>query len=210
MTQLLLTVAVVIIAGLLSPGPNFVLISGRALSSGSRPAVAAATGVGIGSLTHALFGIAGFGALLRSSTALFTTAKLIGAAYLAWIGCKSLRGAVRSRRSGSGTMSDHETETTIGIRRSALDGYLTQMSNPKSTLFFLAMFTTVVPSDTSLWEGVAVVVTILAVALSGYILIALVFSRPIFQRAYQRVGVFFDALFGVAMIALGVRVAISD
>ena len=56
--------------------------------------------MGAGSVTHALFGVAGFGALLQSSTRIFTVAKLLGAAYLLWIGYKSLRGVVRSRRSG--------------------------------------------------------------------------------------------------------------
>jgi len=147
MTQLLLTVAGLVIAGLLSPGPNFVLITGRALSSGTRPAVAAALGVTAGSFTHALFGIAGFGALLRSSSAV---------------------------------------------------------------LFFLALFTTVVPANTGILEGAAVIATVVVLALVGYVLIAVVFSRQVFQRGYRRIGYIFDAVFGVLMIGLGIRVALSE
>ena len=209
MTQLLLTVAALVVAGLLSPGPNFVLITGRALSSGVRPAVAAAVGVGAGSVTHALFGVAGFGALLQSSTRIFTVAKLLGAAYLLWIGYKSLRGVVRSRRSG---LIDDVTNAAhvVGIRRSLVDGYLTQMSNPKSTLFFLAMFTTVVPADTGIWTAAAVVATIGVIALSGYLIIAVVLSRSFFQQLYRRVSSVFDVVFGTLMIALGVRVSLTN
>lgn len=217
MTQLLLTVAALTIAGLLSPGPNFLLISGRALSSGVRPALATAMGVTAGSLTHAVFGIAGFGALLRSSSGLFTAAKLIGATYLIWIGLKSLRGAVRAKRAaravatGVGDVDPgHAVGPTVGPRRSALDGYLTQMSNPKSTLFFLALFTTVVPAETTVLEATAVVATVVLLALIGYALIALLFSRPVLQRSYRRVGYVFDAVFGMLMTALGVRIAVSE
>lgn len=216
MTNLLLTVAGLTIAALLSPGPNFVLISGRALTSGARPAMATAVGVATGTLTHALFGIAGVGALLRGSATLFTTAKLVGAAYLLWVGFKALRGAIRSRRAqlaANGAIADlAETapRDRVGITRSAVDGYLTQMSNPKSTLFFLAMFTTVVPANTGIAEGAAVVGTVVTLALAGYIAIALIFSRRPFQLAYQRVGYVFDAVFGVLMVALGIRVALVE
>ena len=84
------------------------------------------------------------------------------------------------------------------------------MSNPKSTLFFLALFTTVVPVNTGLAEGAAVVGTVVSLALAGYLAIALLFSRRPFQLAYQRVGYVFDAVFGVLMIALGIRVALVD
>ena len=214
MINLLLTVAGLVVAGLLSPGPNFVLISGRALSSGRGPAIAAALGVSVGSLTHAVFGVAGFGALLQSSSRLFAAAKLLGAAYLLWIGFKSIRGVVRSRTraddSGQAASGDGLPATAVGARRSLLDGYLTQMSNPKSTLFFLAMFTTVVPPDTGAGTAAAVVATVAVVALCGYLTIAIVLSRPIFQRAYRRVGSVFDAVFGVLMMGLGLRVGLSD
>ena len=212
MTQLLLTVAGLTIAGLLSPGPNFLLISGRALSSGVRSAVATAFGVTAGSLTHAMFGIAGFGALLRSSASLFTVAKLLGASYLVWVGFKSLRSAIRTRTAGfensRGEQNPHPPAT--GPWRSAVDGYLTQMSNPKSTLFFLALFTTVVPAQTTVLQGAAVVGTVVGLALTGYVLIAAVFSRPVLQRGYQRVGYVFDAVFGLLMIAIGLRIAVTD
>lgn len=91
-----------------------------------------------------------------------------------------------------------------------LDGYLTQMSNPKTTLFFLALFTTVVPADTGLLEGVAVLATVVTLALTGYVAIAMLFSRPALQRAYRRVSYVFDAMFGGLMLALGVRVALLD
>lgn len=208
MTNTLIAVAGLMIAGLLSPGPNFVLISARALSSGSRSASAAALGVSGGSITHAIFGVAGFGALLQSSTGLFTIAKMIGASYLVWIGFKSVRGAIRAK--GVAVGNDVAGSSGVGVRRSVVDGYLTQMSNPKSTLFFLAMFTTVVPTDITIWQGTAVVATVGATALAGYVLIATALSQPIFQRAYRRVGSVFDAIFGVAMIALGLRVALAE
>ena len=207
MIQMLLAVAGLMAAGLLSPGPNFVLISGRAMSSGTGPAVATACGVSIGSLTHALLGVAGFGALLQSSMSLFTIAKLLGAAYLLWTGFKSVRGAVRSiGRSGVGPAPDRD-HRPVGMRRSVVDGYLTQMSNPKSTLFFLAMFTSVVPSDVTVWQATTVIATVGVVAFGGYILIAAVLSRPVFQSAYRRAGAALDAMVGLAMMALGIRVA---
>ena len=209
MSQTLLTVAGLTIVGLLSPGPNFVMITGRALSSGRAAAFAAAIGVSTGSMTHAIFGIAGFGAVLRSSSSVFTVAKLLGASYLVWIGMKSLRGALRARRERGSAQASIERLQPISVRRSAIDGYLTQMSNPKSTLFFLAMFTTVVPAGTGLLESALIVATISALALAGYTLIAVLFSRDIFRRWYVGVGHRIDAVFGVVMIALGIRVALD-
>ncbi|MEM7094314.1 MAG: LysE family transporter [Actinomycetota bacterium] len=212
MTSLLLTVAGLTVAALISPGPNFVLITSRAMASGRRLAIASAGGVALGTASHAVLGIAGFGALLRSNSWIFTTAKLLGAGYLFWIGFKSLRSVWRTRRTAVARPAQAAVSSAdqLGVRRAVLDGWLTQMSNPKTTLFFLALFTTVVPTDASAATGVAVVATIVGLALVWYTVVATAFSLAAMRKAYRRAARPIDVVFGTLMIALGLRVAAVD
>lgn len=207
MSSLLITVGGLTLAALVSPGPNFVLITGRAMASGRRAALAAAWGIAMGTATHAVLGIVGFGALLRSSYWVFTGAKLLGASYLFWIGFKSIRGAWRSRSSNSPETEPDPKLVAMSAHRSLADGWLTQMSNPKTTLFFLALFTTVVPSDASFAQGSAVVLTVVLLAAAWYSVVAMAFSVQAVRRVYRSVGRYIDAVFGGVMIALGIRIA---
>jgi threonine/homoserine/homoserine lactone efflux protein len=125
-----------VLSGLLlnvTPGPDTLYIVGRSSAQGWRGGALAALGVGAGTLVHICAAALGLSALLAASAAAFTAVKMIGAIYLLYVGIGLIRsaGSIRS----SPLAADHRS---ISMRGIFVQGFLTNVLNPKVALFFLA------------------------------------------------------------------------
>lgn len=109
------------------PGPNIVFIAGTALGRGRRAGMAAAVGVELATLVHGLIAAAGLAALVAAVPVALTGIRLAGAAYLAWLG-------IRTLLRPAGELD--EVQRAGG--RSLLDGFWVNLLNPKVIIFFLA------------------------------------------------------------------------
>jgi threonine/homoserine/homoserine lactone efflux protein len=133
-----------IVSGLLlniTPGPDSLLIMTRSATQGWRAGCAAAFGIGSGTLVHILAAALGLSALLAASAAAFTVVKLVGAAYLVYVGISLLRS-----RADSGPNSEAKAEPQ-SLVRIYLQGFLTNALNPKVALFFLAFMPQFISPD---------------------------------------------------------------
>ena len=123
--------AVFVVAGLLlniTPGPDTLYIVGRSSSQGLRAGVAAALGVGAGILVHISAAAVGVSALFAASATAFTVLKLVGAAYLVYVGISLMRLSAASV----------PALQAAGLRAVFVKGFWTNVLNPKVALFFLA------------------------------------------------------------------------
>jgi threonine/homoserine/homoserine lactone efflux protein len=192
----LLAVAVLTI----TPGPDMVLV----LRNGALGGTGAAWHTGLGCCTgiavHAGAAVLGLSALLAASATAFTVVKLVGAAYLVWLGLTALR---HSRRPGE---PSHGPPVPSGGHYR--QGLLTNLTNPKIALLFLTLLPQIIAADeprvatSAVLAGVFLVIAVLwwrvfSLAIGG---LGGLLSRP-------RVRTALDGLTGVVLIGLGVRVA---
>ena len=115
---------------LVTPGPAVTYIVSRSLSEGRRAGLVSTLGIACGGLTHVAAAAFGLSALLASSTVAFSIVKYAGAAYLIWLGIRTL--------SGGGEESAAAEGAPASLRRAFWQGVVVQVLNPKSALFFLA------------------------------------------------------------------------
>jgi len=115
------------------PGPTILLVISYALGHGRKTALATVTGVTLGDFTAMTASLAGLGALLATSSELFTALKLIGAAYLMFLGIKLWRAPIVT-----GPMGDNDNLPEEKPLRIMLHAYLVTALNPKSIVFFIA------------------------------------------------------------------------
>lgn len=113
-----------------TPGPGIMYVAARSLSGGRAEGVASSLGTGIGGLVHVAAGALGLSALLLASAEAFTIVKLAGAAYLVWIGLRTIREA--------GRPLDLALPAASGRHRAFHEGILVEALNPKTAAFFLA------------------------------------------------------------------------
>ncbi|MEM9783448.1 MAG: LysE family translocator [Pseudomonadota bacterium] len=125
---------------LMIPGPTALLIVAYAISQGRRVAAATAAGVALGDLVAMTASLAGLGALLSASAELFTAVKLIGAAYLVWMGVAMWRGAGRipDMPAGPDQTANVAAQGAIPTARVFRDAFVVTALNPKSIVFFIA------------------------------------------------------------------------
>jgi threonine/homoserine/homoserine lactone efflux protein len=125
----------------ITPGPDTLYIVGRSSSQGLRAGALAALGIGAGALVHVTAAALGLSAILSASATAFTVVKFVGAAYLLYVGV----GLIRSSGAASaGTVTDNRT---LSLRGVFLQGFFTNVLNPKVALFFLAFLPQFVASD---------------------------------------------------------------
>lgn len=127
--------ALFVLSGLLlnvTPGPDTLYIVGRSTVQGGRAGAVAAFGIGAGCFVHTFAAAVGLSAILAASAAAFTAVKLIGAAYLVYLGITLWRAKAKS--------FGPETRGLPGtsLRNVFVQGFLTNLLNPKVALFFLA------------------------------------------------------------------------
>lgn len=144
MTELL-AVALITVLAVIAPGADFAMIVRNSYLYGRRTGLLAATGVAAGVLVHVTYTMLGVGLLIASSTFLFTVIKLIGAAYLIYIG-------VRTFRTKGEVEVDLTGRTGLTPLAALRAGFLTNVLNPKTTLFVVSTFSQVVSPGTPVRE----------------------------------------------------------
>ena len=118
----------------LTPGPGIFYVAARTLAAGRGEGIASSLGTGLDGMVHVIGGSVGVSAILLASAELFAAMKLIGAAYLIWLGMRTIRAA---RRDGK-TLGGGTTETPLGVMRAFREGIMVEALNPKTAAFFLA------------------------------------------------------------------------
>jgi threonine/homoserine/homoserine lactone efflux protein len=173
---------------LVIPGPTVLLVVSYALGQGWRAAFPVAFGVALGDFTAMTLSLLGIGALLAASATLFIALKLIGAAYLIWLGIKLWR-------AGDSLDAEPRTEAASPTRM-LRHAWLVTALNPKSLTFFIAFLPQFVSPAAGFWTQMIVFETtflVLAFANAfGYALIAsrarAVVRDPRATRACNRIG----------------------
>jgi len=133
-TQLALYLAAAFLLAI-TPGPGIFYVAARTLAGGRAEGIASSFGTGLGGMVHVLAGSLGVSALVLASAELFTVLKLVGAAYLVWLGVRTFQAA---RRDAAHVLAGGTVEPPIGPRRAFREGVLVEALNPKTAAFFLA------------------------------------------------------------------------
>ena len=118
-----------------TPGPGIFYVAARSLAGGRAEGIASSLGTGLGGMAHVLAGSVGVSAIVLTSAELFTVLKLLGAAYLAWIGVRTILAA---RKDAVAMAFGRAGTPPIGTRRAFREGVLVEALNPKTAAFFLA------------------------------------------------------------------------
>lgn len=147
MTQLLAVITITLLA-IISPGPDFAMVTRNSVLLSRRAGVFTALGISLAVLVHVTYTLVGLGLLLQQSQWLFSGLKLVGAIYLVWLGVKMLR-ASPDDAAGDGSVAPLSDLAALRT------GFLTNVLNPKTTIFIVSLFMQVLQPGTPLAVQIA-------------------------------------------------------
>ncbi|MBM3225876.1 MAG: LysE family translocator [Candidatus Tectomicrobia bacterium] len=189
-----------------APGPDFAFVTRQALMYGRKAGLLASLGIALGLAIHISYAAAGLAAVVVHSLAWMTVLKYIGGAYLLFLGIKGLR----ARLSLAWQDGVSRTACAPSTIQQVLVGLLCNALNPKAPIYFLSLFTVVLSPDLPLPTLAFYGVWIMLLQLLWFSTMTLCFTHTAVRSRFLAVGHWIDRAFGLAMIALGLRVLLAE
>ncbi|MGF0242355.1 LysE family translocator [Rhodococcus sp. IEGM1300] len=202
-----LALAIVHFLAVIAPGPDFAVTIRQSVRFGRLVGICTALGIGAGISVHVLYTLLGVGALMHTTPWLLTVAKVVGAAYILYLGVSLLRSKPKSVLEGENGTREAVAEQTL--MKAFTTGFLTNATNPKATLFFLAIFTTLISATTPLKIQMLYGVWMCFVNALWFVIVALFFSSAKVRLLFLRLGHWFERTMGVILILFAGRLILS-
>ena len=193
-----------------SPGPDFVLVSQQTLSHGKKAGFMCSIGIALGLSVHIIYSAFGLAVVIANSSTALWVIKILGGGYLFYLGYKGLM----SSKALPAEIPDNTPESKITIkeyspRKSIASGFICNALNPKAPIYFVALFTLVLTPDMPLYQIAIYGLWMMCIQLSWFSLVVFLLSRPVINAKFKLMGHWIDRVFGLAMIALGLKILLA-
>tara|TARA_E500000331_G_scaffold343963_1_gene379480 strand:+ start:418 stop:1029 length:612 start_codon:yes stop_codon:yes gene_type:complete len=197
-----LTVVFLHLFAVMSPGPDYVLISRQSIRYGRKIALWSAGGIGVGILFHSVLAATGILLLIASNDFYLSILKLICCSYLLYLGISSI---VNTSDFNQTSLQKNRWSSSGGF----LVGLLTNITNIKALLFFITLFGVVL--NTQHKEILLIYGIYMAVAtFIWFAFISFIFTSDIFRSRFIDYFKFFEKLLGVVLIMIAVQIILVE
>ena len=190
--------------GAMIPGPSFILVARNAIGLSRSDGLATALGMGVGGILFGGIALAGLYTLLEAVEWLYVALKMAGGAYLIFVASKIWRGADKPI-----AVDDALGAMPHNARKSFWVGLTTQLSNPKTAIWYGSIFAALLPQHPPLWCYFVLPPLVFAVECGWYTIVALCFSTKKPREVYLRAKKWVDRVAAVAISGLGLRLILT-
>ena len=189
----------------MSPGPDFIMAVKNSLCYSRRTGIYISIGIGLGIGIHITYCAVGIGYIISKSIIAFNIIKFLGAAYLIYMGISSVI-------SKGSKIELYEEKKSVDMTRiqAIKTGFLTNVLNPKATLFFLGLFTFVVKATTPGYIIFILALLMIATAMGWFTLVAIFFTQSHIRNTFLKFEKIFNKIFGGLLILLGIKIALTS
>lgn len=199
------TVALAHLLAVASPGPDFAMVVRQSLAYGRGAGLWTAGGIGSGIFFHVGYGLFGLGWLTQRYPQSLTVIGVAGALFLLWMGAQAIRAQ---------PMPDAEPERLPAPQpgdaaRFFGIGVLTNVLNPKATLFFVALFTAVITGPVSGAMKLALGLWIPLSTFAWFTFVAVMLGNPAARKRLRHVAHWIDRAMGVVLLLLGTGMLVN-
>ena len=196
----LLGLVPVFLAAMISPGPDFFIVSQTALSRGFAAGAWTAAGIASGVAFYAALAVLGLGYVLSQAAWLTIAVKIIGGLYLLWLAWKMLQ--------SSSTPAPSE-QISVGDRNPYLTGLLTNLTNPKVVVFFGSLFAAALTPEASMATKLAMIGMSAVLPVAWFCFVAACLALPSVREGYQSMRTTINRIGGVIIGIFGIKLLLS-
>lgn len=197
------TATIAHLIALISPGPDFIVACRNSIQYFRKIGLWTAVGFGIGVCVHMSYAFFGLTWMISQSDILFTTMKYLGAVYLIYLGVSSLF--------LKNTKIDLKTDQRVSKIKwytATKVGLLTNLLNPKASLFFLSLFTIVIGPEVNLTVMAILALILFSTTVLWFSLVAVFLTHQKMRYLFEENQKSINRLFGVILIIIGIRIAL--
>jgi threonine/homoserine/homoserine lactone efflux protein len=198
------TILAALLLGAISPGPSFVIVARNAIGLSRRDGLATAAGMGIGGVFFSGIALVGLYTVLAAIGWLYMGLKVAGGLYLIYLAAKIWRGAATPI-----ALTESQTGQQKNYRKSFWLGLSTQLSNPKTAIWYGSIFAALLPQHPPLWCYFALPPLVFTVEAGWYTVVALCFSSKRPREVYLKAKAGIDRVAAGAVAALGLRLVLT-
>lgn len=185
----------------ISPGPDFIVAVKNSVTYSRRTGIYTAIGFGLGISVHITYCIVGLAVIISKYVILFNIIKYVGVCYLIYIGARSV--LAKSQNINIEDLKKDNDLTNLAAIRS---GFLTNILNPKATLFFLSIFSYAISEETSLHINLIIAFSMVTITCLWFILVSILFTHKKILNLYNKYQNIFNKIFGGFLILLGIKI----
>lgn len=203
----LITFVLVATLLVISPGPNGFLIAKTVPLSGQKAGFANIAGFVAAFYVHGTLSIFGISIILVQSATAFFIFKMLGAAYLIWIGIKAINNAINPKAAVP-VVAPQNTQGNKSVRGAFLEGFITNTLNPKVSMFYLAAFPQFISQDGSALSAYALVSAHALVNVLWFSIMVLALSRVKNMANNAAFKAWLNSITGAVFIGFGAKLAL--
>ena len=192
-----LAIGAISLLAVISPGPDFLMISRNSLVCSRLAGLFSALGLSTGILVHVGCSILGISLFLAKTPFLLTAVRYLGATYLVYLGWQALNAKEAQAHVPASEIPQFDRWGAFRM------GFLTNVLNPKATLFIFSLFTQVVSPHTPLDIQVLYGIEISCVTLVWFSFVALMLSNSVVKAWVSSCQILVEKVFGVALVSVG-------
>lgn len=198
------TITLIHLLAVISPGPDFIVSVKNSLTYSRKIGIWTAVGFGLGITIHIFYSLAGLALVISKSILLFNIIKLLGAAYLIYIGVQSLMS-----KSSKFDIGNNIEKEELSVFSAIKIGFLTNVLNPKATLFFLSLFTFIISPGTPLSVLLIASAIMVINTFLWFSFVATVMTQNKIRSLFERFQGVFNKTLGGMLVLLGIKVALT-
>jgi RhtB (resistance to homoserine/threonine) family protein len=200
---LITTVTIAHLIALISPGPDFVVACRNAIQYSRKIGIWTAVGFGIGVCIHLSYTFFGLSWMVSQSDILFKMIKYLGAFYLIYLGISSI-----IYRKAKIKLTTDQNRYIVKWYSAIRMGVLTNLLNPKASLFFLSLFTIVVGPKANTTVMITLAFILVSSTVLWFSLVAIFLNHQKIRNLFEDNLKQINTLFGVILIIVGIRMGV--
>lgn len=201
-----LTIALVHLVAVASPGPDFAVVVRNSVAYGRRIAIYTSIGIGVAILLHVAYSLVGLSVVIATTPWLFQAFSYMAAAYLLYLAFGALRSGPPK---DTNSTINSEKKPLISAKKALWMGFLTNGLNPKATLFFLSLFTAVINIDTPFSVKLGYGIYLAIATGLWFCFLSYMLSTSKVAELIGKKGYWLDRAMGVLLVGLAAKLVIG-
>ena len=201
---LILTISGIHLLALISPGPDFVMVVKNSIQYSRKIGIFTSIGFSIGILVHLFYCIIGLSLILSTNELIYNIFKILCSGYLIYMGIKSFKD------NQIGNSSKNTKINKISYLQAIKIGFLTNVLNPKVSLFFLSLFSLMItPKEIPFYILILLIIIIVTSTFIWFSLVAIFLTQKKVNNLFMKNFKYLNKIFGCLLILIAIRILLN-